>query len=281
MVLLRRYGPWYHFADKNPQIGQRDIQVKVDIPLANFANLDYCIPTNRHCLPVDVPSPAATGQFVLFQFMRPRIKVCGLTRPEDARLAREFGADFFGIVLYANSPRQVRAEALEVLLAAIPQGKRVAVDVAPAPGSLKKRRDQGFDFCQIHYDPAEIPDKTLEDWLQEVGPDRLWLAPRLPSGVDFPAAALRVAHTLVLDTYQKGAYGGTGRVGDWQHFKALSEKHPQHHWVLSGGLRPENIRAALRATSAKVVDVNSGVESAPGIKDTALLDLFFANLAGS
>jgi phosphoribosylanthranilate isomerase len=211
--------------------------------------------------------------------MRPRVKICGLTRHEDARLARELGADLFGVVLFADSPRHVSDDILESLLAVIPPGKRVAVDVAPAPGLLKKRRTLGFDFFQVHYDPGEISPEVLNGWSTEVGFERLWLAPRQPPGEEFHAPALKAAQTLVLDTYQKGTYGGSGRTGDWTHFRALADGHPQHRWVLSGGLRPENIRAALRATEAKIVDVNSGVESAPGIKDAVLLDLLFANLA--
>jgi phosphoribosylanthranilate isomerase len=210
--------------------------------------------------------------------MRPRIKICGLTRPADARLARELGADYFGIVLHAASPRHVPDASLDGLLAAMPAGQRVAVSVAPEPGLLKKLRARGFDFFQVHYDPAEVAEAALDGWKGEVGGERLWLAPRLPPSQDFPAAALSAAQTLLLDTYQKGTYGGSGRTGDWSHFRALSEAHPAHHWVLSGGLRPENIRAALRSSGAKTMDVNSGVESAPGIKDAILLDLLFANL---
>jgi phosphoribosylanthranilate isomerase len=210
--------------------------------------------------------------------MRPRIKICGLTRPEDARLARELGADYFGVVLYAASLRHVPVESLAALLAAIPSGQRVAVNVAPAPGQLKKLQGHGFDFFQVHYDPSEVAETVLHGWKDEVGAERLWLAPRLPPGQVFPASALQAASTLVLDTYQKGTYGGSGRTGDWSHFRALSEAHARHHWVLSGGLRPENIRTALRSSGAKTMDVNSGVESAPGIKDAVLLDLLFANL---
>jgi phosphoribosylanthranilate isomerase len=90
---------------------------------------------------------------------------------------------------------------------------------------------------------------------------------------------LAVAQTLLVDTFQKGTYGGSGRTGDWPHFKALRETHPHHHWVLSGGLRPENIRAALQATGAEMVDINSGIEDSPGVKDAVKLDLLFANLA--
>ncbi len=211
--------------------------------------------------------------------MRPRIKICGLTRYEDARLARELGADFFGVVLFAGSPRHVPDGVLEALLSAIPHGKRVAVEVAPAPGQLKKRRALGFDFFQVHYDPKEVTKKAVDGWTKEVGFERLWLAPRQPPGEAFHAPALKAAQTLVVDTFQKGTYGGSGRTGDWTHYRALADGHPKHRWVLSGGLRPENIRAAVRATGAKIVDVNSGVESAPGIKDAILLDLLFANLS--
>jgi phosphoribosylanthranilate isomerase len=211
--------------------------------------------------------------------MRPRVKICGLTRPEDARLARELGADYFGVVLYAKSPRHVEGKALEALIAAIPRGKRVVVEVAPEAGTLKKRQAQGFDVFQVHYDPQKISDEMLKVWAGEVGRANLWLAPRQPPGEAFPKPALKAAQTLLLDTYQKGTYGGTGRTGDWSHFKSLAKAHPKHHWVLSGGLRPENVRAALQATNAKIIDVNSGIESAPGIKDAVLLDLLFANLA--
>ncbi len=211
--------------------------------------------------------------------MRPRVKICGLTRLEDARLARELGADYAGVVFYPKSPRRVREADLPGLLAVIPAGRRVAVEVAPAPGMLKKLEALGFDFFQVHYDPAETSDTLLERWAAEVGSERLWLAPRLPPGEPFPAAALAASQTLLVDTYQRGTYGGTGRTGDWPHFKTLLEQNPQHRWVLSGGLRPENIRAALAATQAQVVDVNSGVESAPGIKDAGKLDMLFANLA--
>jgi len=210
--------------------------------------------------------------------MRPRIKICGLTRPEDARLARELGADYLGVVLFTASPRHVPAVSLDGLLSSIPAGRRVAVSVAPPPGQLKQWQKQGFDYFQVHYDPAEVADTALKGWHKEVGEERLWLAPRLPPKQEFPVAALAAAQTLVLDTYQKGTYGGTGRTGDWSHFRTLAEAHPQHRWVLSGGLRPENIRAALRSSGAKIIDVNSGVESAPGIKDAARLDLLFANL---
>jgi len=189
------------------------------------------------------------------------------------------GADYFGVVLYSQSPRRAPADSLPKLLAAIPDGQRVAVDVNPIPGKITEFKSQGFDYFQIHYDPALIAQGALAGWKEEAGEGRLWLAPRLPSGAEFPETALDATRTLLLDTYQQGTFGGSGRTGDWPHFRALAMAHPNHNWILSGGLRPENIRTAIRASGAKIVDVNSGVETSPGVKDAVMLDLLFANLA--
>jgi phosphoribosylanthranilate isomerase len=223
------------------------------------------------------PEPAGARRPAL-PAMRPRVKICGLTRAEDARLAVQLGADFAGVVFYPASPRHVAADQLPALLSAIPAGRRVAVDVAPTLEQLRQRQQLGFNFFQIHFDPAKTSGDTLRAWSAEVGRARLWLAPRLPPGEAFPAAAFEAADTLLVDTFQKGTYGGSGRTGDWPNFTALRAIHPQHHWVLSGGLRPENIRAALQATRAEIVDVNSGVEISPGVKCAVKLDLLFANL---
>ena len=195
-------------------------------------------------------------------------------------MARELGADFFGVVFYAKSPRCVSKDALRALLAMMPAGQRVAVEVAPVPGILKDHRASGFDFFQVHYDPVEVCLDALDEWAGEVGRERLWLAPRQPPEDEFPPSALEAAQTLVVDTFQKGTYGGTGRTGDWPHFKSLREAHPRHRWVLSGGLTPQNVRAAVQATQAAIVDINSGVETSPGIKDAMKLDMVFANLTG-
>ena len=170
--------------------------------------------------------------------MRPRIKICGLTRPEDARMARELGTDYFGVVLYPASPRHVPARSLTGLVAAIPSGQRVAVHVTPEPAELQELRTLGFDFFQVHYDPVEVADAVLTAWKDAVGADRLWLAPRLPPRQEFPPAALKAAHTLLLDTYQQGTFGGSGRTGDWSHFRG-------HGVGLTMGLHPTQLISAM------------------------------------
>ena len=116
------------------------------------------------------------------------------------------------------------------------------------------------------------------DRYDTVGAERLWLAPKLPPDADVPAALLPLAKHFLLDTFHPEKFGGTGATGDWRKFASHRKMHPEKTWILSGGLNPENIGEALRASSARFVDVNSGVESAPGVKDQDKLKRFVAAL---
>jgi phosphoribosylanthranilate isomerase len=75
----------------------------------------------------------------------------------------------------------------------------------------------------------------------------------------------------LVDTFHAAGFGGSGQTGDWEAYTRLRTAHPQHHWILAGGLKPENVAEALRLSGAQWIDVNSGVESAPGVKDAAKL----------
>jgi phosphoribosylanthranilate isomerase len=74
-----------------------------------------------------------------------------------------------------------------------------------------------------------------------------------------------------MDTYHPTGFGGSGRTGDWAYFARLRTEHTTHQWILAGGISPENVAAALRQSEARSIDVNSGVESAPGVKDAGKL----------
>ena len=89
---------------------------------------------------------------------------------------------------------------------------------------------------------------------------------------------LEFADTIVLDTYSTDAYGGTGRTGNWQEFDALDDIYSDKRWILAGGLNPDNVKDAIKMSGARYVDVNSGVEASPGVKDHGKLKAFFANL---
>ena len=206
----------------------------------------------------------------------PQIKVCGLTRAADIAAAEALGADYFGVVAFKDSPRGVGGARAAALAAKMPRGRRVLVDVAPSAERLAAHRALGFDFYQLHFDAAATSPAQIALWARTVGRAALWLAPRLAHASAFPESLLDVADTFLLDAPASGVYGGSGQTGDWGFFARLKDAYPEKRWILAGGLRSENVADALAATQAEVVDVNSGVESAAGVKDARKLAAFFA-----
>lgn len=202
-----------------------------------------------------------------------RLKVCGITSLVDADAADAVGADFLGFIFHAKSPRNVTATQYNAMKERLPSRKRVAVCVEPAPGDLAALGRLDFDYFQIHFG-ADTPVATIAAWSQFVGRARLWLAPKLPPAQDVKPEWLPLAGTFLLDTFHADKFGGTGETGDWAKFQRHRAVHGAQSWILSGGLNAENIGPALAATGAKFVDVNSGVEQAPGIKSPAKLQAF-------
>lgn len=200
-----------------------------------------------------------------------QLKVCGQTRAEDARVAADVGADFLGFILYPKSPRYLSLDAYKALAPSLPtRPQRVAVMVEPAPAELAAAMAAGFDFFQIHF-AHTTPLATLQGWSGQVGAHRLWLAPKLPPVFDVPAEWLPLAGTFLLDTFHAEGFGGSGQTGDWAKFARHREANPQHTWILAGGLSPDNMADAVARSGTFFVDVNSGVESSPGVKDHAKL----------
>lgn len=198
--------------------------------------------------------------------MNNRVKICGITRPQDAELALELGADFLGIIVYPKSPRCVQGDRLRELCRIIPPEKRVFVDVASGTDELEPYLDLGFAAFQIHFD-LSIGMASLAGWMGLCGKDALWLAPRIPPAeMYFPQIVMEFCDTVLIDAYSAGQYGGTGHVGDWQRFMDWSTLYQHKHWILAGGLSPSNLAAAMAQTTPWCFDVNSGVESAPGLK---------------
>lgn len=206
---------------------------------------------------------------------RPEIKICGITRPEDIELALSLGADYLGIIVYERSPRAVPLDRVAELLEAIPEGKRVLVDVATPTDVLAQYRELPFDFFQIHFD-LDIAIATVAAWSGLVGADRLWLAPRIAHHeLHFPQIIMEFAGTLLVDSYAKDQFGGTGQKGNWQAYLDWSTLYQHKRWILAGGLSPFNIGEAIAICQPSIVDVNSGIESEPGIKDPKLMQQLF------
>ena len=202
----------------------------------------------------------------------PKIKICGLTRPQDAQAAAELGADAVGLVFYAKSKRCVdAAQAAEIAAAMPPQVAKVALFVNESAEQI--RRILGavpIDVLQFHGDEAP-------EFCRQFGKP-YWKAVRVQSAQDIAGAAGRYADAaaLLLDAHIEGQYGGTGRVFDW---RLLPETMPLP-WILSGGLNPGNVAAAVRQTGAAWLDVSSGVEQASGIKSRGLMAEFIRQARG-
>ncbi|MBL9216203.1 MAG: phosphoribosylanthranilate isomerase [Opitutaceae bacterium] len=202
-----------------------------------------------------------------------RLKVCGLTSLVDAEAADAVGADYLGFIFYPKSPRHAPLTQYEAMRERLPPRKKVAVTVEPTKADLRDIVALGFDYYQIHFG-LNVETAAIAAWADAVGPGRLWLAPRVPPGKVIDDTVLPYADTFLLDTFHPDKPGGTGKTGDWEEFRRYRTAHPGKRWILSGGLNPENIARAVKATGATFIDVNSGVEQSPGIKSPAKLKAF-------
>lgn len=201
------------------------------------------------------------------------VKVCGLKSLADAEAAHACGADYLGFIQYPQSPRYLPLDEYKKLLPSLPPLKKVGVVVYNSMDELAAYKDAGFDYIQLHF-PNETPFFEAALWLDMIPPSMFWMAPRVPPGKELDLAFLPLADTFVLDSYHPTQMGGTGTVGDWNHFSILRFKYQKINWILAGGLNPENIGLALKESQAKFVDVNSGIEASPGVKDHAKLKAF-------
>jgi phosphoribosylanthranilate isomerase len=202
-----------------------------------------------------------------------RLKVCGITSLVDADAADAVGADYLGFIFHPKSPRVVSMTQFKAMSERLPPRKRVAVCVEPTATELAALVALDFDRFQIHFNES-TPIATIAGWSQLAGKARLWLAPKLPPGQDVRPEWLGQAETFLLDTFHADKFGGTGETGDWAKFQRHQAANGGKTWILSGGLNAGNIVAAVTASNAKFVDVNSGVEQAPGIKSPAKLKAF-------
>ncbi|MHB8859660.1 MAG: phosphoribosylanthranilate isomerase [Thermoleophilia bacterium] len=224
-----------------------------------------------------------------------KVKICGLTRAEDAALAVELGAWALGVIFAPESPRQVTAEEAAVVLSAAPAGvERVGVFVNAGAGEIEAAvRACGLTAVQLHGEEDEDLAREVRERTGAVVIRSVKVPARAgersvaaPSGAG-PGASGNEALAgvvqfdtdfILLDTYHPERRGGTGEVFDWGLAEAIPEAVRRRRLILSGGLKPENIIAAVRLLTPFAVDVSSGVESAPGVKDPVPLRQLFENL---
>lgn len=205
-----------------------------------------------------------------------RVKICGITDPETLSVAVAAGARYVGFVFFAKSPRNLTIERARALAVEVPMGvAKVALTVNASDEDIAAILDQvPIDMLQLHgketparvrevrrrfglpvmkaVGVAEAADLAAIDDYEDVA-DQILIDAKPPKGADLP--------------------GGNGIAFDWRLIAGRQWRRP---WMLAGGLTPANVAEAARLTGAQQVDVSSGVESAPGIKDAGLIRAFLA-----
>lgn len=203
-----------------------------------------------------------------------RVKICGLSTPETVAAAVAAGAAYLGFVFFAKSPRNVSLDTACALAAEVPPGvAKVALVVNPDDALLDEiAARMPVDMIQLHgkESPARVGEIRARLGLP------VMKAVGIASTDDLAAldAYEAVADQILVDAKppkDAALPGGMGVPFDWQ---LLTGRHFQRPWVLAGGLTPKNVGLAIRLTGARQVDVSSGVESAPGVKDVALIRAF-------
>lgn len=195
------------------------------------------------------------------------IKFCGLTRREDANQAVALGAAYVGVI-FAGGPRTLTAE----------QAAEVLRDVPRSVTRVGVFGDQGDAEIELIAQEAELQvlqlhgkwDADRAQGLAEVLGADIWPVVRVEGAnlPDWTSEAFQIGNGVVIDAFVPGALGGTGVALPWSELSLrLSAVRTDTPLVLAGGLRPENVAEAIAALAPDVVDVSSGVESSPGIKD--------------
>ncbi len=204
------------------------------------------------------------------------IKFCGLTRSADVEVAVDLGAAFVGAV-FAGGPRQVTADEARSLFERVRSARRVGVFGNQAVADIARIAERAaLDVVQLHGDPTpgDVSAVKAASGLET------WAAMRIANDVTEADldALMSSADAILFDTRSDGVLGGTGRAFDWGLLTNLLDSHRRERAriVLAGGLTPEVVSRAIAAVRPDVVDVSSGVETGPGIKDHGLMRAFAA-----
>ena len=210
-----------------------------------------------------------------------RIKVCGVTLPDDAARVAAAGADFIGFNFWPKSKRYLTPERAP-MLAAVARGsgaaKLVGVFVDPTVEEvLAVTTRVDIDIIQLHGD--ETPEFVKKLSLSVYRP--VWKAIPVASSKDIQHLGAWSSEAILLDAPTPGR-GGAGAKFDWKLAREARERFPRLNIILAGGLNPENVTEAIKTVEPWAVDVASGIEAGPGIKDPAKLEAFVgaARLAG-
>ena len=193
-----------------------------------------------------------------------RLKVCGIRSLADALAAVNCGAHYLGFNFYPPSPRYIAPAAARAIIEQLPDeviSIGVFVNEAAPETVLDLMQRSGVQLAQLHGDEDAA-------YCAAVGAERVIKALRVAEGFEVRTVLNYPASAILLDAYDKRLYGGTGKTANWV---LAHEATRLTRIFLAGGLSPDNISQAIRAVEPFAVDVNSGVERAPGVKDAKKL----------
>jgi phosphoribosylanthranilate isomerase len=202
-----------------------------------------------------------------------KIKICGLTREEDALLCSEQGADFLGFIFVPSSPRFVEPEKAAEIASRVREKEN-------HPKIVGVFRDASNDYIReintlVGFDLVQLAGSETDDAVRDLGiaaVKTIRVGDTLPDTHGCPNAAW-----LLFDTYDEHRAGGTGRRFDWSLLALYERSKP---FFLSGGIDPDNIVAAISLVRPDAIDLSSGVESAPGVKDPEKVVRLFERVRG-
>jgi len=207
------------------------------------------------------------------------VKICGITRVEDLDFAVRAGADFVGFVVNVpSSPRNLKHSDAARLISAVPSSvKSVAVTILRSPGELDHIMQLGADYVQLHGEPdllIRLAEKTRGGKIIGV------VNARLPNALDLAIEYSRLFEMVLVDSLRHDGSGGSGETHDWRFSKIIMARLQPKPLILAGGLTPENVAAAVSIVKPYAVDVSTGVESKPGVKDPEKVSRFIRTAKG-
>jgi len=198
------------------------------------------------------------------------VKICGITNPEDAFAACDYGAEALGFIFFDPSPRHINPIEAKKIIQRLPGNiAKIGVFVNPEIPLIQNIwKYCGLDFIQLSGD--ETP-----DFCNQIPASILFKAVSANMGKDQSAVDSYKARAFLIDSRDQGQFGGTGKLSNWEQAMAIGRKHPV---ILAGGLNPENVGTAIEAVSPEAVDVSSGVEFYPGKKDPQKVRMFIESV---
>jgi len=195
-----------------------------------------------------------------------RVKICGITNPDDARLAADAGADAIGLV-FAKSPRRVDPEDAPAILAALPPYVEPVALFVDEPASRIRSLCRMIGIRSVQLSGDEPPELAAA-----LGEFCVIKSIHVAAAADLEVMTDYPAHAFLLDTKVAGLKGGSGKTFDWSLAKGA-----EWPFILAGGLNPDNVAEAVRMVQPYAVDVSSGVEAEPGKKDPEKVRAFVRN----